>query len=282
MNKANEISTLREILGISQKDLANKFGVSFETVNKWENGKEDIIPQKMELIYEFAEENNIRFNLIYEQLYIEMLESDEVLLFHGVKKQFDFPIDLSHSRAKNDFGIGFYLGTTFEQASTYITNVESKKVLAFNLNMKDLKVVEFKVDRNWMLAIAYYRGWIDKYENHKITKDLIKKIEEADIIIAPIADNRMFDIISEYVTNTITDMQCEHALAATNLGKQYVLKTNKAIDNLVFKRELYVCDTEKKRSLKKREELSENSMNKVSMARIEYKGKGKYIEETFI
>ncbi len=282
MNKANEISTLREILGISQKDLANKFGVSFETVNKWENGKEDIIPQKMELIYEFAEENNIRFNLIYEQLYIEMLESDEVLLFHGVKKQFDFPIDLSHSRAKNDFGIGFYLGTTFEQASTYITNVESKKVLAFNLNMKDLKVVEFKVDRNWMLAIAYYRGWIDKYENHKITKDLIKKIEEADIIIAPIADNRMFDIISEYVTNTITDMQCEHALAATNLGKQYVLKTNKAIDNLVFKRELYVCESEKKRSLMKREELSENSMNKVSMARIEYKGKGKYIEETFI
>ena len=282
MNKSNEIKVLREILGLSQQELANQFGVSYEVVNKWENGKEIINHQNLEAIYEFAEENNIRFNLIYEQLYNEMLESDEVLLFHGVKKQFDFPIDLSHSRAKNDFGVGFYLGTTFEQASTYITNVESKKVLAFTLNMKDLKVVEFKVDRNWMLAIAYYRGWIDKYENHKIIKNIIKKVEESDVIIAPIADNRMFDIISEYVTNTITDLQCEHALAATNLGKQYVLKTNKAINNLNFIKELYVCDTEKKRSLKKRNELSENSMNKVSMARVEYKGKGKYIEETFI
>ena len=66
-----------------------------------------------------------------------------------------------------------------------------------------------------------------------------------DVIIAPIADNRMFDIINEFVENEITDEQCRHALAATNLGYQYVLKTVKAVDSISYLQEMYVCNKEK-------------------------------------
>ena len=100
-----------------------------------------------------------------------------------------------------------------------------------------------------------------------------------DIIIAPIADNRMFDIISEFVRGEITDLQCEHALAATNLGFQYVLKSENALKNISLIKPLYVCSREKEKLVNLRLEMSDLSQDKVRVARIEYRGKGQYIDE---
>ena len=100
-----------------------------------------------------------------------------------------------------------------------------------------------------------------------------------DVIVAPIADNRMFDIINEFVENEITDEQCRHSLAATNLGYQYVLKTKKAVDSITYLQEMFVCSKEKKICTESRFSLINNGLQKVKMARIEYKNKGRYIEE---
>ena len=89
----------------------------------------------------------------------------------------------------------------------------------------------------------------------------------------------MFDIITEYVEGTITDEQCKHALAATNLGFQYVLKTDKAVKQIKLIKEMFVCKKEKEKCIENRVFLTDNGLQKVRMARIEYKGKGKYIEE---
>ena len=78
-----------------------------------------------------------------------------------------------------------------------------------------------------MLVIAYYRGWLTQYKHNEIIDKIVKKVENVDVIIAPIADNRMFDLISKFVDGSVTNEQCEHALAATNLSNQYVIKTTK-------------------------------------------------------
>tara|TARA_R110001583_G_scaffold193470_1_gene362046 strand:- start:9883 stop:10089 length:207 start_codon:yes stop_codon:yes gene_type:complete len=36
---ANTVKNLRAQLGLSQEDLSKKLGVSFATINRWENGK---------------------------------------------------------------------------------------------------------------------------------------------------------------------------------------------------------------------------------------------------
>ncbi len=278
-----DLISLRNILNISQAELALELGLSFETINKWEKENCEVEWQNAEIFYEYAYNHDICFNFIYENLWLEQLKNNEVLLFHATKDDFQFPIDyFNHSRKYNDFGMGFYLGENLTQAQAYIANFNNGKILSFILNKNDLNIVKFSVEREWMIAISYYRGWIKAYENNQIIKDLIKKIENADIIIAPIADNRMFDIISEYVTGTITDEQCIHALAATNLGMQYVIKSPKALNKLSFIKELYMSKSERKRAKDKRMELAKTCMNKVSLARIEYKGKGNYIEEIFI
>ena len=97
-----------------------------------------------------------------------------------------------------------------------------------------------------MMTIAYYRGTLDKYTDHAIIQKIIKDSRNCDYIIAPIADNRMFKIIDSFIQGEITDEQCKHCLAATNLGKQYVFVSDLAISQLKIVERVYLADNEKK------------------------------------
>ncbi len=280
MQIGKEIKIIRELLGYSQEDLAKKLNTTFEVINRWENDK--VIPEgkNIEKVYEFAFKNKIFLNKIYEQMYKDVYQTNNtVVLFHGSKRGIEGPLSFAFSKDANDFGKGFYLGETFEQAATYIAYSNSKKVYAFTLDKKNLNIIQLNVDEEWMYAIAYYRGWIEEFKEHKKIKDIIEKIEKADVVIAPIADNKMFDLIGEYVDGILTDQQCINALSCTNLGYQYVAKTQKGLDGLQEIREMYLCDKEKQECIEKRLEYNKIGLDKVKIARIEYKNKGKYIKE---
>ena len=52
MNWSKEIKNLREILCVSQTELAQMLGVSFVSVNRWENGHfEPTIKVKRKILY---------------------------------------------------------------------------------------------------------------------------------------------------------------------------------------------------------------------------------------
>ena len=281
MNLTNEITIISEVLQINESDLAKRLDVSRETFNNWKFGRKNISNSNLEKVYTYAYENDINLNFIYEQLLKEEYEKNkDIVLFHGAKRKFSMPIDfISNSKSTNDFGIGFYLGETFEQAANYISALSQNIVYCFRLNLNDLKIYKFNVNTEWMIAIAYFRGWLNDYKDSPLIKRLVSKLSDYDVIIAPIADNRMFDIIAEFVENEITDEQCRHALAATNLGFQFVLKTNKALENIELLKEMYVCQKEKEHCLDNRNTLTNNGAQKVKIARIQYKNKGQYIEE---
>ena len=279
MNLTNEITIISEVLQLNESDLSKKFSVSLETLNNWKFGRKGIGPANLEKVYSFAYENGIC--LIYEQLLKEEYENDQnVILFHGAKKTFSMPIDFAvNSKPTNEFDVGFYLGETFEQAANYISIINQNLVYCLCLNQKDLRTYQFNVNTEWMMAIAYFRGWLGDYKDCPLVKKLIDKLSSYDVIIAPIADNRMFDIIAEFVQNEITDKQCRHALAATNLGFQYVLKTNKTLENIKLLKEMFVCQKEKAHCLDNRVTQTNNGSQKVKIAHIQYKNKGRYIEE---
>lgn len=97
-----------------------------------------------------------------------------------------------------------------------------------------------------MLLICYYRGMINGYKDSELITKLLKKIENADVIIAPTADNRMFHIMNEFALGNITSETTMHSLSASQLGRQYVLRSDKAIESLKLIERLYLCDEEKK------------------------------------
>ncbi len=281
MDLTNEITIICKVLRLNESDFAKILGVSLETLNNWKFRRKNISFLNLEKVYSFAYENDIKLNPIYEQiLKEEYVDKENIILFYGTKKPLCRPIDfINNSKSTNDFGIGFYLGETFEQAANYISALNQNIVYCFRLNLNDLKIYKFNVNTEWMIAIAYFRGWLNDYKDSPLIKRLASKLSDYDVIIAPIADNRMFDIIAEFVENEITDEQCRHALAATNLGFQYVLKTNKTLKNVKLLKEMYVCQKEKEHCLDNRNTLTNNGAQKVKIARIQYKNKGQYIEE---
>ncbi|MCR5113996.1 MAG: helix-turn-helix domain-containing protein, partial [Acholeplasmatales bacterium] len=83
MNIANEIKMIRELLGLSQQELADELEVSFQTVNRWETSSNEIEQRNIDKLYEYAYNKGIQINKIKEMFLIdENNYDDNVLLFH--------------------------------------------------------------------------------------------------------------------------------------------------------------------------------------------------------
>lgn len=279
--KINEdIRLIRDLLNLSQEQFAEKIGVDATTVARWETEKMDIKDDNIEKIYSFAFNNNIFINEIKAQLYYEDLTNkNKLVLYHGAKSTIDGEIDIEHSKVNNDFGKGFYCGESFEQSSLFVSGFNNSSVYILSFDSQNLSSVEYKVNQEWMLTIAYFRGRLNEHKNHPIVKSLIQKLKSVDYIVAPIADNRMFRIIDSFIEGEITDKQCIHCLAATNLGFQYVFKTERALKQVKIVERCYLCNKEKENYQIKRFNDNKIGDSKIKMARRQYRGQGVYIDE---
>lgn len=63
MNCADTIKEIRKLLSISQEDLARELGVSFATVNRWENRKAKPSKMAMKSIEGFCTAKNIQLTI---------------------------------------------------------------------------------------------------------------------------------------------------------------------------------------------------------------------------
>ena len=231
------------------------------------------------MVYVYAFENNIKLNRLKEMLWSENLKSSHRLLFHGAKGSIEEPLSPYKSRKNNDFGQGFYTGESYEQAISFVSGFERSCVYFLDFDDADLTAKKYEVNQEWMMTIAYYRGVLDEYKDHPMVKKLVEQSRECDYIIAPIADNRMFQIINSFIFGEITDEQCRHCLAATNLGSQYVFLNEKAVNQLQLVERCYISENEKEYYKSKRSSDTKLGEDKVKLARIQYRGKGKYIDE---
>ena len=134
----------------------------------------------------------------------------------------------------------------------------------------------YAVNLEWMLCIALCRGRLDEFANTRRAKELLKSLDTADYVVAPIADNRMYQIIDEFARGEITDAQCEHALSATDLGMQYVIRSERAASKLVLWERCFICEPERADYRRMGEERGRLGQDKARLARRNYRGKGVY------
>ena len=275
-----DIESVLEITGFTAEELAEELGVSRITISNWINNKNNISEKHMQEFYEYVFKKGIRLNKIKEQFYREdMVKDNEVLLFHGAKTKLEGNLRLDCNIRINDFGDGFYCGESLEQSAMFVATHKRSSLYMVKFDPSDLRGREFKVDREWMLTIAYYRGKLSEYADTETVQQLITANKGVDYIIAPIADNRMFEIIDSFIDGEITDVQCQHCLSATNLGKQYVFISQKALDNVTILERCFLTDSEKESYLTARQENFKMNMDKVKLARKQYRNQGQYIED---
>lgn len=277
-NIKKDIEMISHLEGITTSELADKLGISRTVLYQWiENGISN--KNDLDLFYNYIYQSKHNLKKVKEQLYREELSTNnQILLFHGSKTSIQGNISISKTKEDNDFGKGFYCGETLEQASTFVTTYKDSNVYMLAFDPKGLKSETFKIDRKWMLTIAYYRKTIGDFSNTKYL-DSLKVKDDIDYIIAPIADNRMFEIINNFIDGFITDKQCQHCLSATNLGMQYVFKTDKAIKQLKILEMCYLSSLEKEHYKKEKLQQSLINADKVKLALREYRNQGKYVDE---
>ncbi len=267
-----------EILKLSEASFADLANINLRTLQY--NYEDSNNNEVLEKVYSTIYRARIRLNKIKSELYFENLNKDEYLLFHGSKNGIE-KIDESGSRYNSDFGNGFYCSTSYQSSLAFIEMNESPSIYVFTLDKKDLSIIEIKPSREWMLIVCYFRGMIDQYATHPLMQKCLNMLKNKDVIIAPIADNRMFQIMRDFGEGNITDQQAIHALSASRLGNQYVFKTKKAIDKLKFIERLYVSNSERKNSFENTEERKVEIDNKLKLSKREFRNEGKYIDEVF-
>ena len=278
-NFDKDFKAIRDVLDISQKEFAKVLDTEQKTISNIES--KDSYPSKtiVESAFTYAFKKDVKINKLKELLCRDNLSHNEKLLFHGSKGEIKGDIDVNFGRGNNDFGKGFYTGESYEQAVSFISTYDDPSVYFMSFDDSDLKCKRYSVDREWMMTIAYYRESLEEYENHPLIEKIIKESRDCDYIIAPIADNKMFETINEFIEGNLTDEQCKHCLAATNLGMQYVFLTEKAASRLKIVERCYVCDKEREYYKKIKENYRKLGNDKVKLAKAQYRGVGKYIDE---
>ena len=278
-NFKEDLSAIREILGLTQEELAEQLGVDKKTILRNEGGKTEASFKFLDQVYTYAFERKIKLNKLKEMLWMDNLKKNHKLLYHGSKNKIEGELSVHISRKNNDFGQGFYAGESYEQAISFVSGFEKPSVYFLDFDAQNLKCKKYEVNQEWMMTIAYYRGVLEEYENHPIVKDLVRESRNCDYIVAPIADNRMFQIINSFIDGEITDEQCKHCLAATHLGYQYVFISEQSIRQVKLIERCYISNNEKEYYKNIRTEDIKLGDDKVKLAKRQYRGKGKYIDE---
>lgn len=277
-----DIEVILTLLEMTIQEFANEVGVSYSTVCRWKEPGETVSLANLEKIYEYAFKKRIRLNKIKEQLFREECLENHVLLFHGAKTDISGDISVEKSRKNNDFGRGFYCGESLEQSAMFVSNFPHASLYMLDFDKTGMRELRLGVEQDWMLMIAFFRGKLTAYENHPMIRRILNRLNGIDYVVAPIADNRMFQIIDSFIEGEITDVQCQHCLSATNLGNQYVFLTQRAADRIQILRKCYLASVEKEAYISIRSEDSGVSNDKVKIARRQYRGQGKYIEDILL
>ncbi len=243
------ILEIRKRLNASQEDLAKMIGISYATVNRWENGHSRPNKAAQLRLYDICKERNVDLEDIIQKKIeksaaIVSGSSERMLLYHGSKSGIKGPI-APISRERCDFGKGFYMGTEPYQPLTLISDFEESKFYVLSLDMTKLRVLNVKPDLEWAMLVAYNRGKMDEVKGTSLYDRYAALSKGYDVIIGSIADDRMFYVLDNFFLGNITDKALVMSLSALQLGEQYVAITEDACKRVKIEAEVELSQLER-------------------------------------
>ena len=149
---------------------------------------------------------------------------EEKILYHGSRTGIMGQIR-PISRNRCDFGTGFYMGEHKEQAAGLVLNEEHPKLYTLRLSILDDAKILYLNNRDWLYAVLANRRNARKFNELETAKKWRRIVNEYDIVVGKIADDKMNDAIKEFVRNALTDKALYGCLQYVDYGNQYVAKT---------------------------------------------------------
>ena len=142
-------------------------------------------------------------------------------VYHGGYQPVEKP-EIRKGRNTKDFGTGFYCTIIKEQAERWARRYKTKIVSIYDVKaFSDLKVKEFKeMTEEWLDFIISCRSG---------------KEHEYDIVIGAMADDQVYNYISDYMEGTITREQFWVLARFKYPTHQIVFCTEKALKYLEYR-----------------------------------------------
>lgn len=277
------IKQIRAYLNMSQTEFAKQLNVTFQTVNRWENGR--ALPDKLaqSKMFDLCKEKQLPvYDMILKKITDKSkamkLDSNRVLLYHASKSGIEGTIE-PKSRKQCDFGKGFYMGTDPGQTLTLICDYEKSKFYIVSVSTENLALIEVPADIDWAMLVAYHRGKMEKIDGTPFYNKYRDMTQDKDLIIGNIANDRMFFVIDNFFVGNVTDMALVNSLSALQLGKQYVVISQKGCDAVRIEAEVELSYLER---LFIKEIAEENRARGISLANDickNYRREGMYFDE---
>ena len=268
---------------MSQTEFAKQLNVTFQAVNRWENGR--ALPNKLaqSKMFDLCREKQLPvYDMILKKITDESkamkLDSNRVLLYHASKSGIEGTIE-PKSRKQCDFGKGFYMGTDPGQTLTLICDYEKSKFYIVSVSTENLALIEVPADIDWAMLVAYHRGKMEKIDGTPFYNKYRDMTQDKDLIIGNIANDRMFFVIDNFFVGNVTDMALVNSLSALQLGKQYVVISQKGCDAVRIEAEVELSYLER---LFIKEIAEENRARGISLANDickNYRREGMYFDE---
>lgn len=205
---------------------------------------------------------------------------DKIILYHGSRGGIVGAIAPT-SRARCDFGEGFYMGTNADQAKTLVSNDQAPFFYKLELNLA--AIPENRILRldgmDWAYFVLYNRGRLDSVRNSTIYKNCRALASGKDIMIGPIADDAMNEVMNRFIHGEITDKAFLECIRGLDFGIQYVAKTELACNcvTILEEKELYGKELDDA-ALLSQNRRREGKEIADSMQR-RYRREGKYFDE---
>lgn len=177
--------------------------------------------------------------------------SDGILLYHGSYSEIPV-IDLQKCSKGLDFGRGFYVTSSFQQALKYIPSsvkknikrrilpdvfeIETAQVSIYKLHLTDDLILHYFEEANleWLHYVASNR-------NSTLFEEFRKSLDSVDIVGGKIANDNIAMVLNSYVNGDYgqpgterTDKFAIESLLPNKLENQFCFKTLKAINALEF------------------------------------------------
>ena len=223
------IKTIRKKMNLSQEQLAALIGISPVTVNRWENekAKPSLMAQKQ--LYDICVSHKLDLaDYIVER---EQIHENRSVLYHASRFGISGNIQ-PISRSRCDFGKGFYMGTDPIQPLTLVYNEKNPVFYTLDFNTENLSVLDVEMGIDWAMLIAYYRGYMNDKTGSVVYEKYAHMADGCDVIVGYIANDRMYQVLTDFFERRITDTALIGSLSALKLGRQYVAITQKACDQI--------------------------------------------------
>lgn len=154
-----------------------------------------------------------------------------MLLYHGSNVAVESPKIIASDR-KLDFGTGFYLTSSYEQAEKWAQLTVRRR----NDGIPTITVYELDDESLDGLKIRRFNGadleWL-RYVS--ANRKNIEFVDDDDIVIGPVANDKTMPVITLYFSGIYDENETIKRLLPQKLKDQYAFKTERALRLLTLK-----------------------------------------------